>query len=531
MGRPFHAIKSGPQRAYEAIVIGAGIGGLVCANLLARQGLDVLLIEQHHMVGGYCSMFRRKGYTFDAATHFYPLLGNPQTMTGKLLRDLGMTTGWIKMDPVDQFHFPDGSCFAVPADFDSYVQQLKAAFPDEVPALDEFFAAVKRAYMLGLLYYFRGRESAQFAAYRDLTVQQMLDRHFRHRKLKLLLTADCPHWGSPPSRTSFVFDSMLRLSYFLGNYYPRGGSQAFADELAYRFTEQGGHILMQSLVTRILVQHDTAYGVEVETGRGHTRRTEQVYAEYVVSNSDLVRTLEHMVGPEHLEAEYLAQLHTWRPTYPCFLTHIGLQDMPTEVLRRVHGYYWDSWDTALVGRNGLRFKIFVPTLYEPALTRHGGHIIIIQKVLDIDYDAIDDWGAHKAAVEHDIMAHLEQMLPGFTDKVIVKLSASALTSYRYTLNYRGAMLGWEMSPAQLGPHRFDVVGPIERLYFVGHWVQPGGGITPVIVSAMKVAHLITQGSGQYRVTASAAPDSLIRPLIGRSEAQEIYAGGTRSWPE
>jgi prolycopene isomerase len=205
--------------------------------------------------------------------------------------------------------------------------------------------------------------------------------------------------------------------------------------------------------------------------------------------------------------------------------------MPTEVLRRVHGYYWDSWDTALVGRNGLRFKIFVPTLYEPALTRHGGHIIIIQKVLDIDYDAIDDWGAHKAAVEHDIMAHLEQMLPGFTDKVIVKLSASALTSYRYTLNYRGAMLGWEMSPAQLGPHRFDVVGPIERLYFVGHWVQPGGGITPVIVSAMKVAHLITQGSGQYRVTASAAPDSLIRPLIGRSEAQEIYAGGTRSWPE
>ena len=94
---------------------------------------------------------------------------------------------------------------------------------------------------------------------------QALDRYFRHPKLKLLLTADCPHWGSPPARTSFVFDSMLRLSYFLGNYYPRGGSQAFADELAQRFEEQGGHILMHALVTRILVQHETAYGVEVET--------------------------------------------------------------------------------------------------------------------------------------------------------------------------------------------------------------------------------------------------------------------------
>jgi phytoene dehydrogenase-like protein len=494
MGRPFRALKSGPQYAYDAIVVGAGIGGLMCANLLAREGLSVLLIEQHYMVGGYCSMFRRKGYTFDAATHFYPLLGNPQTMTGKLLRDLGITTEWIKMDPVDQFHFPDGSHFAVPADFTSYLRQLKAAFPEEAQALDDFFAAVKKAYMLGLLYYFRGRDTAQLAAYRDLTVQQVLDRYFHHRKLKLLLTADCPHWGSPPSRTSFVFDAMLRLSYFLGNYYPCGGSQAFADELAQRFVELGGHLLMHALVTRVLVHHETAYGVEVETGLGRERRVQQVYADCVVSNADLLRTLEQMVGPEHLEAEYLATVRSWRPTYPCFLTHIGLRDMPTEVLRRAHGYYWDSWDTDLVGRNGLRFKVFVPTLYEPAVARHDGHIVIIQKVLDLDYEAIDDWAAHKAVVERYIMGHLEHMIPGFTDKVVVKVSASALTSYRYTLNYQGAMLGWEMSPDQLGPRRLGVVGPIDRLYFVGHWVQPGGGITPVIVSAMNAAHMITKGS-------------------------------------
>src|SRR5438128_7019845 len=131
MGRPFYALKSGPQRAYDAIVIGAGIGGLMCANLLARQGLDVLLIEQHYMVGGYCSSFRRKGYTFDAASHFYPLLGNLATITGKLLADLGVRTQWVKMDPVDQFHFPDGTSFAVPADLDHYLAKLKAEFPAE----------------------------------------------------------------------------------------------------------------------------------------------------------------------------------------------------------------------------------------------------------------------------------------------------------------------------------------------------------------------------------------------------------------
>ncbi len=78
------------------------------------------------MVGGYCSTFRRGRYTFDAATHFYPLLGNPMTITGALLDKLGSRTRWVKMDPVDHFHFPDGSSFSVSADFDEYIDELKA---------------------------------------------------------------------------------------------------------------------------------------------------------------------------------------------------------------------------------------------------------------------------------------------------------------------------------------------------------------------------------------------------------------------
>ena len=65
-------------------------------------------------------------------------------------------------------------------------------------------------------------------------------------------------------------------------------------------------------------------------------------------------------------------------------------------------------------------------------------------------------------------------------------------SYRYTLNHRGAMLGWEMSPDQLGALRPAHNGAVRNLHFVGHWTQPGGGITPVIVSAMQVAKKIIE---------------------------------------
>jgi phytoene dehydrogenase-like protein len=492
--RPFRGLRREPDPAYDVVIVGAGIGGLFAANLLAKEGLRVLLAEQHYMVGGYCSTFRRGGYTFDAATHFYPLLGNPETLTGRLLTDLGVETGWVRMDPVDTFHLPDGSRFDVPANFETYIAKLKAEFPEEREALDSFFAAVRECYVHGLLIYFRDRPAARsevLAPYLPLTLREALDVWFGDEKLKLLLTADCPHWGSSPGRTSFVFDSMLRLSYFLGNYYPKGGSQAFADELAQRFEERGGHVLTSALVKRIVIEEGEARGVELEMLRGPlARRSFRIGAGIVISNADLLLTMEKLVGLEHYEPETVRSIRALRPTYPCWLTHIGLRGVSNDVLAEAQGYYWDSWDMDRVGTDALRFKLFSPTLYEPGMAPPGGQVLIIQKILEMDYDGIQDWAAHKAEMESFLRAGLEKVLPGLEQHIEVWTSASALTSWRFTLNHRGAMLGWEMSPDQLAERRPAFESPVRNLFYVGHWTRPGGGITPVIVSAQRVAQAV-----------------------------------------
>jgi phytoene dehydrogenase-like protein len=492
LARRFQGLRQAPDSYYDAIVIGAGVGGLVCANLLVRTGLKVLLVEQHSMVGGYCSTFRRKGYTFDAATHFYPLLGNPSTITGSLLSELGITTQWVKMDPVDCFHFPDGTMFSVPADFTKYLDKLKQEFPLEARNIDDFFELVRKTYFIGLLRYFRNTPTSRIVPYQHLTIRDALDMHFHDPKLKLLLTGDIGHWGSPPSRTSFVFDSMLRLSYFLGNYYPRGGSQVFVDELAQRFEENGGHILMNSMVQRILAHNHAVRGVELQTGSIRNKITRQIFSGVVVSNADLLQTLERMIGPELLEPNYLARIKQLRSTLPCFLLHIGLKGISIERLRKIEGYHWSSWDAEKVATTV--FKVFLPTSFDPSLAPPGGQIIIVQKVTSVDFDKVEDWPAHKAAIENWILQGLERCLPGISNNIDIKLSASAQTSHRYTLNHHGAMLGWEMAPDQLGEHRPAIQGPLRDLYFVGHWSQPGGGITPVMISAMQVVKEITRNT-------------------------------------
>ncbi len=494
MKRGFAGLRRPPAAAYDAVVIGAGLGGLVSAALLARGGLRVLVVEQHYMVGGLCSTFRRGGFTFDAATHFYPLLGNPQAMTARLLGELGVRTRWVKMDPVDVFHLPDGTRFEVPADLALYRARLDAEFPEQRAGLERFFAAVREAYLLGLLVYFRGHDVRRLGEMGEWTLRDALDRFLDDPRLKLLLCADCPHWGSPPRRTSFVFDSMLRLSYFLGNYYPVGGSQAFADELAATVERHGGEVLASTRAVGIALQGGAVRGVELETLRGPLAGRHRVDAPIVIYNGDLRAALADLLpaatpGVEELRRETAAL----RLTFPCFLTYVGLSGFDSARVAAAQGYEWGGWDPDAVGEGSLRCKLFAPTLFEPALAPPGGQIVIAQKVQALDYASIADWPAHKAGVERFLLDEMERRLPGARAAAVVTLSASARTAWRFTGNDRGAMLGWEMSPDQLGVRRPDTTGPVPGLHFVGHWTRPGGGVTPVLVSAQRVAETVLRG--------------------------------------
>jgi phytoene desaturase len=505
---------------YDAIVIGSGVGGLFCGNLLAKAGLKVLLLERHYMLGGFCSTFRRRGFVFDAATHFYPLLGNPTTLTGKLLQDLEIPTEWIKMDPVDQFHIPSLPTFAVPADFGQYLDKLKNLFPEEAAGIDAYFAELRQAYLYGLLYYFKGVDNERAQYFEQFSLADKLNQHFRDPRLKTLLMADTPHWGSLPDRTSYLFDAMLRLAYFLGNYYPKGSSQKFADDLGRGLTARGGHILKCASVEKILIENGKAEGVRISTVSRRAPEQYEFRAPVVISNADAVHTYETLIGEEHCGRWPIEHLKSLKPSYPCFLTHLGLRGMDPAALAAAEGYYWTSYDPGDAIRTV--FKIFIPTHFDSGIAPPGCQILIVQKLTPVRMEDIKDWPAHKQSVEDQIMSRLRQILPGIDSHIIVKMSASAMTSYRFTNNWQGAMLGWEMSLEQLAGKRLPNLTSIQNLHLVGHWTQPGGGITPVIVSAQRVARAILTGKEDSRdLAAEYFAFRSGKPAIGASITQKV----------
>ena len=79
-------------------------------------------------------------------------------------------------------------------------------------------------------------------------------------------------------------------------------------------------------------------------------------------------------------------------------------------------------------------KYSAPTLFDSTVAPPGGHIVIVQKLTPVDFEEVSDWVAEKANIEASVRASLERVIPGVSTHIAVLLTASALTSYRYTLN-------------------------------------------------------------------------------------------------
>ena len=86
-----------------------------------------------------------------------------------------------------------------------------------------------------------------------------------------------------------------------------------------------------------------------------------------------------------------------------------------------------------------------------------------------------------------MLAQAERRAPGLARHLRFAEGGTPRTMERYTRNTDGAIYGWEMSPAQVGPGRLADVTPVAGLHLAGHWTRPGGGIYGVVLSGIQAA--------------------------------------------
>ena len=135
------------MESYDAIIIGGGLGGLVTAATLSKEGLGVCVLEQHSTIGGCLQSFKRCGCNFDTGMHYVGSLNKGQIMH-QYFKYLGVINDLKlqQLDPkgFDQFRFLDGTCYAHAAGYENFIDTLSSKFPEEAQGIAEVAGIIKR---------------------------------------------------------------------------------------------------------------------------------------------------------------------------------------------------------------------------------------------------------------------------------------------------------------------------------------------------------------------------------------------------
>jgi prolycopene isomerase len=502
--------------SYDAIIIGAGGGGLASAARLALGGMHVLVIEQHDRVGGYMTAFERDPYRFEVSLHAMDGL-DPGGLSYHTFTQLGILdkVKRIKLDPAYTSIFP-GITLDVPADPEAYCKLLQETFPHEAEGMGELFEALRdinsSMHCLMMLQERKDVGSTLWEMvthpsrlwplikYWNTSASEMLDDFVQDEKLIAFITQLACFAGAEPDKVSGMFFAMMWNSYhFSGFTYFEGGSQAVSDALAEVIRENGGEILLNTLVTKIVIDDGAAAAVQTKDGKEFKCR-------YVVSNANAPDTFFKLVGRENLPEDYVQKLEGLKIGLSCFVVYLGVDhDYRDHFPKGVHSYFinsgYDQVENFKYYYEGnpekSTYGLINYTLVDPSNAPKGKNVICMATIMPYDYkgdwyesESYEKYTALKEEEAMKLVKRSEQYLPGLSSHIEVMEVGSPRTMEHYTLNPKGTIFGWDNTPEQSMLNRLPQETPIDNLYLAGAWTFPSGGQSAVLVSGLSAAKLI-----------------------------------------
>lgn len=497
------------ENQFDAVIIGAGLGGLSCAAAFARQGFKPLVLEKHYVPGGYATTFKRPGgFVFDVSLH--------STSVGEREGVHNLIPGFpeitdVKFVPHHNLYraiFPDYDVRVPQKDLSGYINTLVGYFPEEKEGIEAIFNDMKGvARDINKLMSARGQvDMGRFPMeFPDLfrcytkTWGQMVDARIQNPKLKGIISSLWGYYGLPPSKLAGYYYAMPTIGYLQeGGYYPVGKSQKISDAFVKFIEDRGGKVILKTEVEQILTKDHAAHGVKTKDGTEYTGKV-------IVSNANAYDTFRTMMKQDECLKDYLGRMDQFSVSLSSFQVFLGLKkDLVGEVgIPDTEIFYDPGYDMEAGYQAALKADMENPgfglTLYDNLYQGYSPegkntvNIIALQgydhwKEYEADYFAgkKKEYKAEKERMAEILIDQVEKtLLPGLKKAIEIKEIGTPLTNVRYTGNYRGAIYGWDQTLDNSGPSRLGHETPIKNLYLSGAWTKPGHGYGGVLISGLE----------------------------------------------
>lgn len=494
--------NSSPQRV---IVIGAGIGGLTAAALLAHRGYSVLVVDQALVPGGCASTFKRRGFTFDVgATQVAGLEpgGIHHRIFAELEIDLPEAT---PCDPACAVYLPgEVDPIRVWRDRQRWQAERQRQFPGSEP----FWQCLNRLFDYSWRFQARDPvlpprnlwdvwqltqavrpETLLTLPYTFSTVGQLLQSYGLNedRRLKTFLDLQLKLYSQVDADETAVLYAATALGVSQapqGLYHLQGSMQVLSDRLVAALERDGGQLLMRHTVEQIQLADGKVAAVQIrnqKTGAVWREPADQVVANVTAQN------LVQLLG-DQAPSGYVHRVEKLPPSSGAFVVYLGVDQRALPANCPPHLQFLYDDEGPIAENNSLFVSVSRPG---DGRAPEGQATVIASSFTDPQqWWRTEDYEALKQQYTQTAIAKLGQFFDLNPDTILHQEAATPRTFARFTARDQGIVGGIGQRLSTFGPFGFANRTPISRLWLVGDSTHPGEGTAGVSYSALTVVRQI-----------------------------------------
>jgi phytoene desaturase len=488
----------------DAIVIGAGLGGLSAAMRLGAKGYRVRVLDRLDRAGGRASSVTQNGHRFDLGPTIVTVPQVFEELWSACGRDFRKDVDLRPLDPFYEIRWPDGSTFAACGDTDRMLAEVARLSPGDTKGYLRFLRDSQRRFVVG----YEGmvarpmhrlwetiRVLPEFARLRaDRSIFGLAKRRVRDPRLRMALSFHPLFIGGDPMTVTSIYALVSHLEKEYGVHYAMGGVQAIADAMVAVIRSQGGQVRLGTEADEILFDGDAACGVRLTDGSA-------MHAPLIVSNADAGHTYTRLLRNRRRKVWTDKKMDGRRWSMGLYVWYFGTKgtrgmwpDLGHHTILSAPRYEGLLHDIFIKGRLADDMSLYVhrPSVTDPSAAPEGDDTFyVLSPVPNLGHADRVDWQAMEPIYREKMAAELEVVMPGFRERMSASLVYTPEDFRDRYLSPFGA--GFSIEPrilqsAWFRPH--NVSEEATGLYLVGAGTHPGAGLPGVISSATVLGKLV-----------------------------------------
>lgn len=493
---------------YDVVVVGAGIGGLTAAALLAKKGIPVLVIEQHYLPGGACTAFRRQGWSFDAGSGMLFGWGDRGLTPHRFV--MNELEEEIDVIPHDNLYrmYVMGKELNFWRDFERFFSELAEIFPgqkNELRALYDYLYVIwdyasKNPTVAPPteMPENAGAVAEHLIPLISQNVEDIVSKFIEHPDVMAFFNMlTCTYAYTTARETPALIGQVFIENHAGGIYYPAGGPLMLPNKLENAIEKCGSQVLCRHLVDEILIDKGKAYGVRLADGT-------EIMADHVVSDATVWNLYGKLIRPEHIKPEQMKWAQGFIPTFGAFALYLGVdaealpEDTPPMLFFIEDMYNITEGD----------ITVFINSVDDPSCCPPGTYsMTVIKPSIQIKWPRPSDpayqseeYKRLKEQETEKLLDRTEKYLPNLRKHIRVMEVGTPSTIERYTLKNWGNVGGPKQMMGQEMMKRLHARSEWENLYLCGDSTVMGVGVPSATISGVGAANVILRDLGmeEYR---------------------------------